>query len=258
MGDTRWCAGCGSEFQPGYTTCPDCGVALTVEPPALPGVSRPSRREGHEPVAYDLQDWPLANRDSLEWMLTGLEIPFEWDPPGALIVPESRANEVEGFIEYLDAGAGADVASAASDAGSGTDAGRVQPAVGDEVLDALGNDETATPVSASASASELGEPLRWLEPQFDQLGRAYLVDRSDHDPESAFEHALAATLDEESRVRLMSIFDGDEDDVYGAGTGERALRAIRDALERLAWTIPAPHPETTPHRSASSRWRPTR
>jgi hypothetical protein len=238
MGDTGWCPRCGSEFQPGFTTCPDCGVVLSAEPPAPRHAPSLAGFEGHEPVSYDLQDWSEANRESLEWMLAGLEIPFEWDPPGVLTVPEGRADEVEGFIDYLDAGADGDAISAGGTGGLIREADWAEAPVGDEMSEVLGDGETSTEATEAASVAELVAPLRWLEPRLDELQKAYLVERSDHDPQTAFEHALAATLDGDSRARLTSVFDGDEDDVYGAGFGERELHRMRDGLERLAWTIP--------------------
>ncbi len=245
MGDTRWCPKCESEFQPGFTTCPDCGVTLIDEPP--PADEPPTMKlAGHQPVAYELQDWPQANRDSLEWMLAGIEIPFEWDPPGVLVVPEGRADEVEGFIDYLDALASEDATAIDGDSEQGTETTAAEAIVDDEVPDALGAGETSTEDTAARSGAELLGPLRWLEPQLDQLRRAYLTYRVDRDPETAFEKALATTLDDDSRARLTSVFAGDEDEAYGTGFGERALHTMQEAFEQLAWAIPEPLPEATP------------
>jgi hypothetical protein len=240
MGDTGWCPRCGSEYQPGIATCPDCGVAVTAGPLA-PDAPPTTRLEGHEPVAYELQDWPQANRDSLEWMLAGVEIAFEWDPPGVLMVPESRADEVEGFIDYIDArGEGATPPD--GDVGQNSDESALEPVVDHTV----GDGAAATENTVASSGADLVEPLRWLEPQLDQLRRAYLRYRADRDAETAFEGALATTLDEASQARLASIFDGDDDEAYGPGFGERALRTMRDAFEQQAWTLTEPIPEPTP------------
>jgi len=256
MGDTRWCPRCGSEFQPGFTTCPDCGVALIGEP--LPPDERPTAKlAGHEPVAYDLQDWPPANRDCLEWMVGGIEIPFECDHRGVLVVPEGRANEVEGFIDYLDALASEDAPAADGDSGQVAETSAVDAVVDDEPPDTAGADETSTGDTAATPGQELLVPLRWLEPHLDQLRQAYLTYRADRDPETAFEKALATTLAEDSRTRLASIFAGDEDEVYGTGFGERAHRTMRDALEHLAWAIPEPVPEVTPGHPADTSRRST-
>jgi hypothetical protein len=244
MGDTRWCPKCESEFQPGIATCPDCGVTLIREPLA-PEEAPPIKLAGHEPVAYELQDWPEANRDSLEWMLAGIEIPFEWDPPGVLIVPEGRADEVEGFIDYLDALARED-ATASDGISEPAETAAAEVVVDDEVPNTVGADETSTEDTAARSGGELLAPLRWLEPQLDALRRAYLTYRVDRDPETAFETALATTLDDDSRARLASVFAGDEDEAYGTGFGERALHTMQEAFEGLAWAIPEPVPEATP------------
>jgi hypothetical protein len=251
MGDTRWCPKCESEFQPGIATCPDCGVALIGEPPP-PDQPPTSKLEGHEPVAYELQDWPQANRDSLEWMLAGIEIPFEWDPPGVLTVPESRADEVEGFIDYLDALASEDATATESDRAQGTEITAAAAVVVDGTPDIVGADEASTEDPAGRSSEALLAPLRWLEPQLDQLRRAYLAYRVDRDPETAFEMTLASTLDDDSRARLASVFAGDEDEAYGVGSGERALHTMREAFEQLAWAIAEPVPDGTPDRSANS------
>jgi hypothetical protein len=250
MSDSGWCPRCGSEFQPAITTCPDCGVSLTTEPPA-PDPPSATELEGHEPVAYELQDWPQADRDSLEWMLAGVEIAFEWDPPGVLMVPERRADEVEGFIEYIEA-RGDDATATDGDVGQGSEASAPEPAVDDALPNTVGDGATATEDTVALSGADLVAPLTWLEPQLDQLRRAYLRYRADRDAESAFERALATTLDEDSQARLASVFDGDEDEIYGPGFGERALRTMRDAFEQLAWTLPEPVPEATPDPPSNS------
>jgi hypothetical protein len=246
MGDTRWCPKCESEFQPGIATCPDCGVALIDEP--LQSDEPPTKKlAGHEPVAYELQDWPQANRDSLEWMLAGIEIPFEWDPPGVLTVPESRADEVEGFIDYLDALASEDATATDGDSSQGIEMTAAEAVVDDEVPDSVGADETSTEDTTARSGAELVAPLRWLEPQLDQLRRSYLAYRVDRDPETAFEMTLASALDDDSRARLTSVFAGDEDDVYGTGSGEHALRTLQETFEQLAWAISETAPEDPDH-----------
>ena len=249
MGDTRWCPKCESEFQPRIATCPDCGVALIEEPPP-PDEPPTAKLAGHEPVAYELQDWPQANRDSLEWMLAGIEIPFEWDPPGVLTVPESRADEVEGFIDYLDALASVNATAIDGDREQGTETTAAEAVVGDEVPDSLRAGETSTEDTAVRSGGELPAPLRWLEPQLDQLRQAYLAYRVDRDPETAFEKTLASALDDDSRARLASVFAGDEDEAYGAGSGEHALHTMQETFEQLAWEIPESVAESTPDHPA--------
>jgi len=249
MGDSGWCPRCGSEYQPGITTCPDCGVALTTDPPAPE--ARPARQlEGHEPVAYELQDWPQANRDSLEWMLAGVEIAFEWNPPGVLVVPESRADEVEGFLDYIDA-RGEDATTTDGDVGEGSDAGATEPVVNDEPRNPADDTATAMAGTGAPEGTDLVAPLTWLEPQLDQLRRAYLRYRADHDSETAFQMALATTLDEDSQARVASVFGGDEDETYGPGFGDQTLRTMRDAFERLAWTFTEPVPDVTSDRSSN-------
>jgi hypothetical protein len=62
----------------------------------------------HEPVEYDLADWPEEARADLQWMLSGRNIPFEWADDTVLVVPETRADEVDTFLDYLAAGPGQD------------------------------------------------------------------------------------------------------------------------------------------------------
>ena len=224
-------------------------MALIEEPPS-PDEPPTAKLAGHEPVAYELQDWPEANRDSLEWMLAGIEIPFEWDPPGVLIVPEGRADEVEGFIDYLDVLAREDATASDGDSEKPAVTAAAEVVVDDEVPNTVGADETSTEDTAARSGGELPAPLRWLEPQLDQLRRAYLAYRVDRDPETAFETTLASALDDDSRARLASVFAGDEDEVYGTGSGEHALHTMQEAFEQLAWAIPEPVPEATPDHPA--------
>ncbi len=106
---TRWCPVCRAEYQPGVAACPDCGVDLVDDPPGAP-TRRTSVDEsaGHEPVGYDLSDWDADSRAALEWMLSGRNIPFEWGEDDVLLVPPALADDVEGFLDYLESGAGAD------------------------------------------------------------------------------------------------------------------------------------------------------
>jgi hypothetical protein len=221
-----------------------------IDEPLPPDEPPTKKLAGHEPVAYELQDWPQANRDSLEWMLAGIEIPFEWDPPGVLIVPEGRADEVEGFIDYLDALASQDGTAADGDSEQGTEVAATEAVVGNEEPDSLGANEMSTKDTAARSSGELSPPLRWLEPQLDQLRHAYLAYRVDRDPETAFEKTLASALDDDARTRLASVFAGDEDEVYGTGSGEDALHTMQETFEQLAWAIPEPVPEATPDHPA--------
>jgi len=104
MPDTHWCPRCGAEYQPGFTTCADCGVALVDEPPppdSLP-VSAPIGAD--EPFVYDLTEWPTEWRDSLQWMIAGRNIPYQWESEGMLVVPSGTEETVDGFIEFIASG----------------------------------------------------------------------------------------------------------------------------------------------------------
>jgi hypothetical protein len=86
------------------STCADCGVPLVDERPAAPEPAPQSDLVGGDPLEYDLTDWDEEARDSLEWMLRGRNVAFQWDAPGVLVVPESEEQVVDGFVDYLAAG----------------------------------------------------------------------------------------------------------------------------------------------------------
>jgi hypothetical protein len=101
---TRWCPSCGAEYQTGVTECADCGVPLVDQPPAPTRRLAVDEAAGHEPVGYDLSDWDADRRAALEWMLSGRNIPFEWGDDNVLLVPPALADDVEGFLDYLESG----------------------------------------------------------------------------------------------------------------------------------------------------------
>jgi hypothetical protein len=102
---TRWCPTCGAEYQAGVEDCLDCGVPLVDQPPPERSPRpAPDPAAGHEPVGYDLSDWDRDRRAALEWMLAGRNIPFEWGEDDVLLVPPALADDVEGFLDYLESG----------------------------------------------------------------------------------------------------------------------------------------------------------
>jgi hypothetical protein len=104
---TLWCPRCGDEYRAGFTVCADCGVALvSAPPPERASGATVDETLGHEPVVYDLSGWSTDGRAAIEWILRGAGIAFEWDPGDVLVVPPARADEVEGFLDYLESGAG--------------------------------------------------------------------------------------------------------------------------------------------------------
>ncbi len=105
--DTKWCPSCGVEYQPGIVTCADCHVVLVDEPPersqAEVRAEAPIETRGSgQLLEFDLTEWPQEWRASLQWMLDGRRVPYEWDPPGVLVVHESAQALVDEFIAYLD------------------------------------------------------------------------------------------------------------------------------------------------------------
>jgi hypothetical protein len=215
---TRWCPNCGAEYRPGFTTCADCGVALVEQPPAPePAPPSPVALDDHEPAVFDLDDWPTTRRDALTWMLGGQSIPFEWEPPGLLIVPAARADDAEGFIDYLDARADQD----------DDDPDLETPSLADTAGDQGDEGDTDEP---TAAAADVPASLRWLAPRLDALEDAYLRLRSSSDATSAFTAALRDTLEPASLERLDTCFELDPGD--GTRAGARAWLAR--TLERRA------------------------
>jgi hypothetical protein len=115
------------------------------------------------------------------------------------LVPESRQEEVEGFIEYLDAGMGVDAPGADNCREADVRQSTTRSA-SDEVGDAPMTQEAPT---KETRAVDLAASLKWLEPHLERLEHEYLVLRADHDAETAFEHALAI-LDDDTRAHLTS------------------------------------------------------
>ena len=103
MADTKWCPACGAEYVARVSTCADCGVALVDAPPAPERTDPVRTGGGGGPLEYDLTEWDDEARSSLEWMLRGRGITFEWDAPGILLVPEHEEAVVDGFVDYLAA-----------------------------------------------------------------------------------------------------------------------------------------------------------
>jgi uncharacterized RDD family membrane protein YckC len=62
------------------------------------------RERPTDQVEYDLSAWPTEWHAGLELMLEGGGIPFEWDGPGILVAPRARQTEVDGLVDYIEAG----------------------------------------------------------------------------------------------------------------------------------------------------------
>ena len=56
-----------------------------------------------ELLTFDLNEWPPDTLQALEWMLRERSIAFEWDPPGVLNVSAWHEQEVDEFLDYLEA-----------------------------------------------------------------------------------------------------------------------------------------------------------
>jgi uncharacterized RDD family membrane protein YckC len=105
----RWCPRCGLSYVEGIQRCSDCLGDLVDEAP-----------EGRRPrveVRYDLGDWNDEQRGQLDALMRSGAIGGRWDGP-ELVVSEDVEEQVDGLIDFLEAGPGRTLwAPAASRAG---------------------------------------------------------------------------------------------------------------------------------------------
>ena len=102
----------GELYPLGFTACSGCSGPQVPEDPVARGeIVSAENTEGADAgsVVYDLGGWTLAQRNALELLLTGRQIPHEWSRAD-VVVPAARADEV---VELLDG-----LGPAASPAGS--------------------------------------------------------------------------------------------------------------------------------------------
>jgi hypothetical protein len=102
---------------------------------------------------------------------------------------------------------------------------------------------TETPASptsaASARTGELDErwwtppdSIGWIESHLENLARAYFEWRAGLEPDAALTAALDEVLARSDRERLVDVFEGKRDVLYGEGSGEETRIALREALEQ--------------------------
>jgi hypothetical protein len=100
-----YCARCGAELPAAFKgewwetnpRCRACGVAV-ADPP---GMLAPSDDE----VAYDLMEWPPADRAITTAALVELDIPYRWDSDLVLVVPAATKGRVDPMLDAIAADA---------------------------------------------------------------------------------------------------------------------------------------------------------
>ena len=95
------CPECGERFPLGFTVCSGCGGSLVPDEPIGEDVSGDDAEAADAgSVAYDLEGWTPAQRDALELLLTGREVPHEWSR-AHVVVPAARADEIDDLLDGL-------------------------------------------------------------------------------------------------------------------------------------------------------------
>ncbi len=97
-----WCPSCGAEYRPGTSYCPDCRVALVIEPPVI----EPGADEGD---LVELGSWPRLTAQILRRRLESADIAVmaEWSGRGpaaigTLVVPADRAEFAAAVVNEID------------------------------------------------------------------------------------------------------------------------------------------------------------
>ncbi len=78
--------------------CGDCGLALD-DPPGM--LARPGNDDDDE-IAYELVEWPAADRVIATGDLVELEIPYRWEDGLVLIVPAAVEEQVDALLDEID------------------------------------------------------------------------------------------------------------------------------------------------------------
>jgi hypothetical protein len=101
----QYCPRCGALFAPDVnmefsTTqvlCVECGLSLEDPPVAL------ARSEvDDEQIAYDLSEWPAADRTIATADLFELAIPYRWEDGLVLVVPAEAEEQVDALLDEID------------------------------------------------------------------------------------------------------------------------------------------------------------
>ena len=101
----QFCPRCGALFAPDVnmefsTTqvlCVECGLSLE-DPPAY---LAPSEVDDDQ-IAYDLSEWPAADRTIATADLVELAIPYRWEDNLVLVVPAEAEEQVDALLDEID------------------------------------------------------------------------------------------------------------------------------------------------------------
>jgi uncharacterized RDD family membrane protein YckC len=160
----RWCPRCRSEYRPEFSACADCGVPLVDVEPRPAATPAPT---DHEVVEYELADWDEPQRQALELLLVGRDVPHGWD--GTLLtVPRVREGEADELIDELedvdedgsdDIGGGASTGDSVGEADTG---GAVIASPGWRILGYAVDAVVLTNILFALRASPGGRTIAWL------------------------------------------------------------------------------------------------
>ena len=82
---TSFCPGCGAEYEPDVTVCPECGVLLDTE----------------GALVYEMDGWEQAERDALSGLMSDEDVPHRWDGDD-LLVPEDCEDRVDALLDRVE------------------------------------------------------------------------------------------------------------------------------------------------------------
>jgi hypothetical protein len=91
------------EFARTKLPCLECGLALEEPPQVL----APSEVDDDQ-VAYELAEWPAADRAIASADLVELGIPYRWEENLVLVVPATAEAEVDALLDEIDENAVSD------------------------------------------------------------------------------------------------------------------------------------------------------
>lgn len=195
------CSHCGADAAPGNAACRDCRLA-PGEPPAAP--SLPDDEQGEPEVAFELDDWPAADRVALGVALNREGIPWRWEPGPVLVVRELDEAVVEELLDEAEGG-GAEWEERDGEGAEGEEADEAaQSAMGDlflaadRLVHAPWNAELVAEVDRLGEAVEESAPPFGVEPEvWDHIASLAdaVVDAADEGNDEAVEDAARSLRD---------------------------------------------------------------